>query len=456
MQTIGPYLPLQVLGTCQVGSVWSAADQANNQVTVAVLDADAVRDDPGLRDAFSQAASSLEQSGVLSVLASDHQARAPWVACAGADPATLAQIFATMGISYQPVAGYGAAPGGVVPGAAAGGEVSGQVDAAAVTEPMSMPPGAPAFPPQPPAPPAPPAPPYPGAVPAQAPGFPSPPPAVPPPPPPPPAAPPAPHPAPPPPVTSAPPAADPPGNPWPAQPYDLAPVSPFLAAPRPAGRRRIALLIAMAVLTVVVLGGGAGAIAYMVRPESPAPTPTAGPTTALPTVAPEPAAPGVEPPLDGEWPADWPTFADDEAVPAPGLAGLEFTFQVPQGWNCIQVSETDGLNHHTCGPGGDDRRAGGDLIVRDCPDPCDAERRVEMRRAEEAWGLQWVRDGWYWSWAEGHEIEDQERYGLVIVGYWRTSDESRLERQLVFRMSAPVEQADDIRMIAQSVRDEIR
>jgi hypothetical protein len=235
-----------------------------------------------------------------------------------------------------------------------------------------------------------------------------------------------------------------------ASPYDAYPAGP--ADPR-GSRRRTWLLVGAALAGLVVLGGGGGAVALTMRSDAggPEPTPSAAPSTAVD--APEPAAqPGIEPPADGEWPADWPAFEEQEATPITDLAGVGFAFEVPEGWSCTPVTTTEDAAHYRCGPGGEGDQVGGELIVRTCPDPCDAERRVGMRRAEEAWGLQWVRDSGYRSWAATDEIDDEPRHGVVLVGYWRSAPEGRIDRQLVLRLTAPQEQADEIRKVAGSVR----
>jgi hypothetical protein len=154
-----------------------------------------------------------------------------------------------------------------------------------------------------------------------------------------------------------------------------------------------------------------------------------------------------------------PGFDADEPVnPMTGLIGERSgqTFGVPEGWDCSSVSAQGTFVQYECGPGGDATEVGGDLIIRSCPDPCDERRRDQMRAEIDAFGLQWVRDSGFRSWADDTEIAGEERYGLVIVGYYRTSPEGRLDRQLVLRMTAPIEQMDDIRKIANSVRDAIK
>jgi hypothetical protein len=211
----------------------------------------------------------------------------------------------------------------------------------------------------------------------------------------------------------------------------------------------------MILVAVLVVGGGAIAAVQWWQDREPtaqqSPSPTVAPEQALPP----PSQPGIEPPADGGWPADWPTFAPDESVTeVTGVIGEQpgQAFQVPAGWDCPSVTVEENFGHYTCGPDGDGTEAGGDVIVRSCPDPCDAERRDQMRTEVDAWGLQWIRDFAFRSWAETTEIDGEERYGVVVVAYYRTAPESRIDRQLIVRVSAPLGQADEIQKIANSIR----
>jgi hypothetical protein len=469
MQTVGPYRLLQALGTCQVGGVWSATDALNNQVTVAVLSAAAGRD-PGWRSAFAAAANGLVQAGRLPMVTADYSAVTPWIAAAASDGSVVAQVFVTLGMSYQPLSAEPGAPepqapepqppgpeeptvpvdavppppvddeptavgGGGAPRSGAGGvaqvprqPVSGApASASAPVPPRPMSPPPMSLQPMSPQPMSP----EPTSV-------------VPP------------RPVSPPPTSATVPPQPPAGMPSPTVPA-ASPYDPYPAGPAGPGgsRRRTWLLVGAVLVALVVLGGGGGAIALTLRSDGGGtePPPTASPSGGTTATAPaEVAQPGIEPPVDGEWPADWPTFEEGEATPVADLAGVGFPFEVPEGWSCTPVTTTEDEAHYACGPGGNGDLVGGDLIVRACADPCDADRRVSMRRAEEAWGLQWVRDSGFRSWAETNEIDGQEGYGFVLVGYWRTAPEGRLDRQVVLRMSAPLEQVDDIRQLAGSVR----
>lgn len=261
----------------------------------------------------------------------------------------------------------------------------------------------------------------------------------------------------------APPISSPPVSPYPAWEYPPspyggtpghgAPSAPPAAPPR---RRRTPLLIGIGVLVLLLLGGGGAAAVLLLGGDGEPSEPQA---SASPT--PEPAAPrepGVEPPRDGAWPDDWPQFGPgDNAQRMDNLPGVGFSFDIPAGWQCADSGSTPESAHYTCGVIGGDPQVGGDLIVRACPEPCDSERRVSMRRAEEAWGVQWVRDGGYLAWGETTaDIAGQEYYRVVFVGYYRSSEESRIDRQVVFRMTVRAEDRDDLRKTANSVRSGFR
>lgn len=56
---------------------------------------------------------------------------------------------------------------------------------------------------------------------------------------------------------------------------------------------------------------------------------------------------------------------------------------------------------------------------------------------------------------ETTRLDGKPRYGLVFVRYWQASG-PHPTHQLVFRMTAPVDQADVLRKIANDVRDALR
>jgi hypothetical protein len=227
-------------------------------------------------------------------------------------------------------------------------------------------------------------------------------------------------------------------------------------------RSRLPLVLGVIVLILALAGSGGAAYYFLLRDDDGG-TPTTGNSTpAGPVASPEPqvspSQPGVEPPKAGEWPAAWPKFADaDQTRTISKLPGMGIDFKVPQGWDCAEAFRNDAVAKYTCQPpvdGGD--AIGGEVIVRTCPDPCDSDRRVRMRRAEEAFGLQWVRAGGFLSWAETNNVNGSNRYGLVFVAYWRSSSDGAINRQLVFRMTAPTGKADEVRKVANSIRDAVR
>lgn len=405
MQAVGPYRIVSALGTCPVGGVWSAVDHANNQVTVAMLNETAAND-AGWRRAFAATATALAQSRQVPLIAADYSGQIPWIASAARDGSVLGQVFAAVGMDYQPVtepaqpiATAPASPAGprrLTPEQTPSGEEP--THRVSVGQPTSSPPWQP---------PSPAAPPY--------------------------------------------------ENPLVRSPHAA---SPFGAPPpeRPR-RRRTGLVIGLMVLVIALLIGAGLAIVVWPDDGEPRVQPSSEPTVQQEPTLPPPSQPGIEPPEGAEWPADWPVFGPDEPVSEMvGLIGErdEQTFQLPEGWDCSTVAAQGTFAQYTCGPDGDATELGGDLIIRLCPDPCDLQRRDQMRTQVDAWGLQWVRDVAFRSWAESSEIDGGDRYGLVFVAYFRTTPEGRIDRQLVLRMTAPPDQADEIRKIANSVRDAIR
>jgi hypothetical protein len=252
----------------------------------------------------------------------------------------------------------------------------------------------------------------------------------------------------------------------------LGPYQPnrFVGNEQPPARRRTGLIIALVAALVVVLGGGGTAAALALRgsgdkgtgQHSASPSqakhsssPAGQATPTAPKSAPStPKQPGKEPPKNGSWPANWPGFAAaDHAQPQADLAGLGFTFDVPAGWTCTKVDQSTGYVNYHCG--NDAQHVGGDVIVRRCGEPCDAAKKIKMRQGEEAWGLQWVRDGGNSSWATSNQApgsDGKPGFGLVLVRYWHSSQGGPLDRQVVVRMTAPAAQAATVQKTANSVR----
>lgn len=400
MQTIGPYRLVRALGQCPVGGVWSGVDGANNGVTVALLSSAAAHD-PGWRNAFAATANSLAQSGEVPLIGGDYSGPTPWIASSARDGAVLGRVFVALGMDYQPATASGE---GGEPAPAEGQTVLATGSAQVAAEPVA---GS--------------ADPVAGAdatAPAQG--------------------------------SASPYSYDP----QPASPHT---VSPFSVPPGPPPRRSRGLLIGLTVLVVALLVGGGSVVAVAVWPEGSEPeaAESTDPASQEPT-PPVATQPGLEPPADGEWPADWPVFTEeDDVTEVSGVIG-EFNgqaFQIPAEWDCVSVASQGDFAQYTCGPGGDASEIGGELRIRTCPDPCDPERRAQMRTRVEAWGLQWIEDSIYRSWAETNEIDGEPRYGFVYAAYYRTTGEGRIDRELMLRLTAPIDQADEIRKVANSVRE---
>jgi hypothetical protein len=225
--------------------------------------------------------------------------------------------------------------------------------------------------------------------------------------------------------------------------------------PAPAGVRMRWVIVVGLVALLAGIGGGI-AVGTQLRGSSPAAAPSATPTPTpsldlgLPARA--PAEPGVEPPVNGGWPQTYPSFKPTDKLQAmPGATtGFGFDFQVPLNWTCQQTAHTNGYVKMTCNGGAN---VTGEVIVRHCPAPCMADQRTSLRKQEEAFGLTWVRSGPFASWADSNKIDGASRYGLVYVGFWRSVPEGPLNRELVFRMTSPVNRATELREVVNSIRD---
>ncbi|WP_434743070.1 hypothetical protein [Micromonospora sp. SH-82] len=249
----------------------------------------------------------------------------------------------------------------------------------------------------------------------------------------------------------------------PYQPVSGVPHDPFSAPtrriqPSPPRPRRTGLWVGAAALVLVVLAGTGAAFVWL-DPDTPD-TPQAAPTTTVEALPPPPSAPpqapGIEPPAAGQWPRDWPRFTPQDPVrTVVDLADLGFALKVPPEWTCTPAGKAEGYVKYTCGVSGGQGELGGELVVRDCVLPCDEQRQTAMRQAEEAWGLQWIRGGQFVSYADSSrlDLDGERRYGLVVVAYVRGGDTGRVDRQVVLRMTAPIDGAGRLRRVANHLRD---
>jgi hypothetical protein len=468
MQPDGTYQLIEALGSCQVGTVWSAVDAQGRSLTVAVLDA-AVAADQRWRDAFASTADSLVQGGATAprVLYADFSTATPWVACAAGDGPGAEQVFIALGMDYHPAPsganqsdpdGAGSADGASRSESSAAetsflqwptvGLQPVSLPAPGQSRPVSPPPSPVSGPPEPASDKPQPAPdvarssaPEPPLT-ADLPQWPTA------------------HPRPP---VFDPPVADPPvadspvaGPPNQAPPL-FDPGYPPLRPSEPEPRRRTSLWIAVTVGVVLALAAGAGVYAWQVgggeptvrASSSPQPLPDGVPTAA-------PVNPGIEPPKDGAWPAQWPRFKTTDRLRTLDLDGVGIPVKIPLNWQCSAAGRAQAFAKYTCGESsGTGPATGGELVVRDCPQPCGAQEQTEMRQAEEAWGLQWVRVGEYAYLAESSrlEIDGQQRYGLIVVAFWRSGEEGNLDKELVFRGTSTVGGAGLLRRVVNYIRD---
>ena len=221
----------------------------------------------------------------------------------------------------------------------------------------------------------------------------------------------------------------------------------------PESRRSSRWVWIVGVLLVAVL---AGATIFgwqqLIRNAAPGSTPTSS-TAPAPVLSTTPLVPGLEPPRPGNWPSAWPKFTASNPVKTLKLDGLGFPLTVPTTWNCLLADRAAGLVKYNCGGPALDDDVGGELIVRDCPTPCDPERRIAMRRAEEAFGLQWRDAGENATIAETLTLHGARRYGLVVVAYWRSDGGATVNRQVVLRMAAPEAWVDEVRRVANGIRE---
>ncbi|MGX4653455.1 hypothetical protein ACWCHM_07185 [Micromonospora sp. SCSIO 07396] len=395
MQPVVPFQLIAKLGACQIGGVWSAVDENEHSLVVAVLDA-GVAGEPRWRDAFAATTNAIAQSASAgpTYVGADFSAATPWVAYPQELLPTAERTFLALGMSYAPVVAHADDP----PTA----ERHVQPDAAPTPRPTDRP------------------------------------------------------------LTTAEQTSParlgrtlPPTDPSP--PSDSPPHPPAEPPPlRPPPRAGRWALPAIGLIVGLLAGGG---LVLLVDPGTDPPRPPAAASASpLPSPAPTPAplSPGLEPPVAGRWPAGWVRFTPADRIhTVTGLDGVSFPVRLPPRWRCTLVERADGLSRHRCGgPSDSGEDLGGELVVRECPAPCDGPRQTAMRTAEEAWGLQWVHCGPTCAYAETSSltVDGARRYGLVVVAYWRSGD-GDIDQQVVLRMTAPVTNANLLRRVANYLRD---
>ncbi|WBB70643.1 hypothetical protein [Micromonospora sp. WMMD812] len=434
-----------MLGSCQVGKAWAAVDGQGRFATVAVLDGVAASDQRW-REAFANAANALADAEDGHAFASaDFSAAHPWVAYPAAEGDAPRRLFQSLGLDYQPVPDtpVSAPPTSAAPAVSAPPVSGAPNQVSGPPQPVSGAPELVSEMPQ-----------LPWAVHATPvsgqPVSPSPQPVS--------AAP----------TSPATPAAEAPA-PVPAPRSPVAQTNtaasfqdPFATPtrrikPSEPRRSRTGLWVGVAALVLVLVAGGGVAVWAVSGNDTE--TPQSAPTTstlppALPTTPPQ--SPGLEPPKAGSWPTQWPRFNERDTVRTlTELDGLGFPVKVPTTWQCTLAGRTEGFVKYQCGTAATGNQAvGGEVIVRDCPQPCNDQWQNAMRGVEEAWGAQWIRSGQYASYAEQIiEIDGQQRHGLVVVAYFRSGESGALDRQVVIRMTSPVPEAYQLRRFASYIRD---
>jgi hypothetical protein len=396
-----PYRVIGRLGACDIGTVWLAVDELQHSVTVAVLNGD-IAGDPQWRDAFAAATTvSTEPEQRTGFLQADFTAAEPWVAYPGDQDPGAERVFVSLGRDFR---------------LDAPAQVSYDDDPPAI--------GSPAFDPD---------------------------------------------------RTQPTPTADPHG----LDEHGLGPDShgleprgldshgldsrgpdPFAAPGRriipspPKKRRPRGLLIGIAAGVVVLLAAGGIVFALSGGDGDPGDTPGGGGSTVAASQPPaNPVSPGLEPPRPGDWPNKWPRFTPANPVRPMSLDGLGFTLTLPARWDCVAAAVSAGSARYNCGRSTDSGEIGGELTVRACTPVCDEPHRDELRRTEEAWGAQWRYAGENATLAETLTLDGADRYGLVVIGYWASTPGSAIDKQVVLRMTAPPDWVDDIRRVANGVRD---
>jgi len=109
MQPGNPYHLIEAVGSCQVGSVWSAIDPQGRSLMVALLDPN-VATDQRWREAFQEAANALVQAGEPGYLYADFASASPWVAYSAENGIGAERVFLALGMDFQPVPPDGLGP----------------------------------------------------------------------------------------------------------------------------------------------------------------------------------------------------------------------------------------------------------------------------------------------------------------------------------------------------------
>ncbi|MFI5838467.1 hypothetical protein ACIA8K_01950 [Catenuloplanes sp. NPDC051500] len=395
MQPEIPYRVIGKLGSCDVGTVWSAVDEARGlPVTVAVMDPRAASDQRW-RDAFAGHAGAINGAAPTWVGA-DFAAPAPWVAFNGTEQPGAERVFISLGRPYTP---------------------TGPPERDAATQPMSPISGPPNQPVS-------------GMPISGMPisGMP----------------------------VSGGPASRQPVSGMPANMgLENSPRRPYFGegAEDPygssvGGNRGVPKLWIGVAAVVAVLLIGAGVIFGITRSggDKPVATGPTGTAPASPSPSAAPIRPGLEPPRIGDWPT-WPSYTDKDPVRPFALDGLPFEVTLPVNWEC---TSNPNAVQFTCGYFENGAmQAGGDIILRECASPCDENRRTQLRATEDAFGAQWRFAGDNVTIAE----LEGEVYGLAMIGYFRSTELGPIDRQLVLHMSGPSPWANEFRKISNNVHD---
>ncbi|MEV6349558.1 hypothetical protein [Actinoplanes sp. NPDC051851] len=407
MQPDSPYQVTKPLGSSQLGTVWAAVDGEGRELTVAVLEA-GVASEQRWRDAFTSAANTLpQQKDGQRYVSADFSAAAPWVILASDGGPGAEQIFLALGADYQPIASGAPTPPPAPAPISMPTTTTSTTQAApiATADPVETAP-APA--------PAPTPTPQWDSAPAPAPQW--------------------------------------ENTPAPSPQWENPP-APAPAWEKPAEKKRGLRTWGMVGILSVIALTGAGTLFALTqgddRPAGGDPA-VAASEAAVPT--PTPLHPGIEPPRIGDWPVSWPQFTAKDKAQTLALDGVDLQLPFPRGWACAPAATSEGATKFTCGMTSGGEQIGGEIIVRDCAQPCDTAQQDSLRTVEEAWGQQWRYAGTNVTLAETLKVDGADRYGMVVIAYYKTTAQDPVNRQLVIRMTAPLGWRDDVRRVANGAR----